>query len=300
MTVQSQGPKQNTVLDFWRMALEHRARHIVMLTNNQEQVEQGSDVMSDYWFSNNNNNNHLGPGQMCPILASPRANASFWRSLSSHYWRGGNPSWPYKANHWGNEWKNFGDISDIPTLIILKVTVENEDGDEEELVHKVTHLHLTSWPDHGVSWKYKVQGSRCIKYKVDYKFIICPASHTISIVNDMLTAMSARFPTTYQVFLLSSEWPMLIRMTTTPLFIVALASEGLVSIPYSGSSTNMKYVWKLAKHHPAQTLTDICCVSIVVAPCLIVVTLTQAHSWLCNTWQSLSSLESPPLIYFLR
>ena len=58
------------------------------------------------------------------------------------------------------KWKNFGDISNIPTLIILKVTVENEDGDEEELVHKVTHLHLTSWPDHGVSWKYKVQGSR--------------------------------------------------------------------------------------------------------------------------------------------
>ena len=123
---------------------------------------------------------------------------------------------------------------------MLKVTVENEDGDEEELVHKVTHLHLTSWPDHGVSWKYKVQGSRCTKYKVDYKFIICPASHTISIANDMLTAMSARFPTTYQVFLLSSEWPMLTRMTTTPLFIVALASEGLVSIPYSGSPTNMK------------------------------------------------------------
>ena len=139
-----------------------------------------------------------------------------------------------------NKWKNFGVISDIPTLIMLKVTVENEDGDEEELVHKVTHLHLTSWPDHGVSWKYKVQGSRCIKYEVDYKFIICPASHTISIVNDMLTAMSARFPTTYQVFLLSSEWPMLIRMTTTPLFIAVLASEGLVSIPYSGSPTNMK------------------------------------------------------------
>ena len=123
---------------------------------------------------------------------------------------------------------------------MLKVTVENEDGDEEELVHKVTHLHLTSWPDHGVSWKYKVQGSRCTKYKVDYKFILCPASHIISIVNDMLTAMSARFPTTYQVFLLSSEWLMLIRMTTTPLFIVVLASEGLVSIPYSGSPTNMK------------------------------------------------------------
>ena len=60
------------------------------------------------------------------------------------------------------------------SVTALKVTVENEDGDEEELVHKVTHLHLTSWPDHGVSWKYKVQGSRCIKYKVDYKFIICP------------------------------------------------------------------------------------------------------------------------------
>ena len=29
--------------------------------------------------------------------------------------------------------------------------MENEDGDdEEEIVHKVTQLHLTSWPDHGV------------------------------------------------------------------------------------------------------------------------------------------------------
>ena len=56
----------------------------------------------------------------------------------------------------------------------------------------------------------------------------------------MLTAMLSRFPTTYQVFLLSSEWPMLTRMTTTPLFIAVLASEGLVSIPYSGSPTNMK------------------------------------------------------------
>ena len=31
------------------------------------------------------------------------------------------------------------------------MTLENEDGDEdEEIVHKVTQLHLTSWPDHGV------------------------------------------------------------------------------------------------------------------------------------------------------
>ena len=30
--------------------------------------------------------------------------------------------------------------------------MENEDGDDdEEIVHKVTQLHLTSWPDHGVS-----------------------------------------------------------------------------------------------------------------------------------------------------
>ena len=29
--------------------------------------------------------------------------------------------------------------------------MENEDGDDdEEIVHKVTQLHLTSWPDHGV------------------------------------------------------------------------------------------------------------------------------------------------------
>ena len=32
------------------------------------------------------------------------------------------------------------------------MTLENEDGDDdEEIVHKVTQLHLTSWPDHGVS-----------------------------------------------------------------------------------------------------------------------------------------------------
>ena len=31
------------------------------------------------------------------------------------------------------------------------MTLENEDGDDdEEIVHKVTQLHLTSWPDHGV------------------------------------------------------------------------------------------------------------------------------------------------------
>lgn len=33
----------------------------------------------------------------------------------------------------------------------IEVTLENEDGDDdEEIVHKVTQLHLTSWPDHGV------------------------------------------------------------------------------------------------------------------------------------------------------
>ena len=47
----------------------------------------------------------------------------------------------------------------------LKVTLENEDGDEEEVVHKVSQLHLTSWPDHGVR---KVKNT---KYKVKSKSI---------------------------------------------------------------------------------------------------------------------------------
>ena len=47
------------------------------------------------------------------------------------------------------------------------MTLENEDGDDEEMVHKVSQLHLTSWPDHGVSSKkYKVEG---IKHKVQGK-----------------------------------------------------------------------------------------------------------------------------------
>ena len=42
----TQGPKQNTVLDFWRMVLEKRCRHIVMLTNCQE---QGRVKCFQYW-----------------------------------------------------------------------------------------------------------------------------------------------------------------------------------------------------------------------------------------------------------
>jgi len=42
----TQGPKQNTVVDFWRMVVEHRARHIIMLTNTQE---QGRVKCVQYW-----------------------------------------------------------------------------------------------------------------------------------------------------------------------------------------------------------------------------------------------------------
>lgn len=44
--IATQGPKQNTVLDFWRMVVEHRARHVVMLTNTQE---QGRVKCCQYW-----------------------------------------------------------------------------------------------------------------------------------------------------------------------------------------------------------------------------------------------------------
>ena len=42
----TQGPKQNTVLDFWRMVVEKRCRHILMLTNCQE---QGRVKCFQYW-----------------------------------------------------------------------------------------------------------------------------------------------------------------------------------------------------------------------------------------------------------
>lgn len=42
----TQGPKQNTVLDFWRMVIEKKCRHIIMLTNCQE---QGRVKCFQYW-----------------------------------------------------------------------------------------------------------------------------------------------------------------------------------------------------------------------------------------------------------
>ena len=45
----TQGPKQNTVLDFWRMVIEKKCRHIIMLTNCQE---QGRVKCFQYWPPN--------------------------------------------------------------------------------------------------------------------------------------------------------------------------------------------------------------------------------------------------------
>jgi len=45
----TQGPKQNTVLDFWRMVVERNCRHIIMLTNCQE---QGRVKCFQYWPPN--------------------------------------------------------------------------------------------------------------------------------------------------------------------------------------------------------------------------------------------------------
>ena len=42
----TQGPKQNTVLDFWRMVIDKKCRHIIMLTNCQE---QGRVKCFQYW-----------------------------------------------------------------------------------------------------------------------------------------------------------------------------------------------------------------------------------------------------------
>merc|ERR1719228_3286460 len=37
---------QNTILDFWRMVVEHRAKHVIMLTKTQE---QGRVKCCQYW-----------------------------------------------------------------------------------------------------------------------------------------------------------------------------------------------------------------------------------------------------------
>ena len=42
----TQGPKQNTVLDFWRLVVEKQCRHVIMLTNCQE---QGRVKCFQYW-----------------------------------------------------------------------------------------------------------------------------------------------------------------------------------------------------------------------------------------------------------
>ena len=42
----TQGPKQNTVLDFWALVVEKQCRHIIMLTNCQE---QGRVKCFQYW-----------------------------------------------------------------------------------------------------------------------------------------------------------------------------------------------------------------------------------------------------------
>ena len=45
----TQGPKQNTVMDFWRMVMEKNCQHIIMLTNCQE---QGRVKCFQYWPPN--------------------------------------------------------------------------------------------------------------------------------------------------------------------------------------------------------------------------------------------------------
>lgn len=45
----TQGPKQNTVLDFWRMVVEKKCKHIIMLTNC---LEQGRVKCFQYWPPN--------------------------------------------------------------------------------------------------------------------------------------------------------------------------------------------------------------------------------------------------------
>ena len=102
----TQGPKQNTVLDFWRMVVEKKCKHIIMLTNC---LEQGRVKCFQYWPPN---------GQML----------------------------------------HFDDISlftaeetEIHTgLLMRKIEVSLEDGQDEGHVHVVRQLHLTNWPDHGV------------------------------------------------------------------------------------------------------------------------------------------------------
>lgn len=106
----TQGPKQNTVLDFWRMVLEKQCRHIIMLTNCQE---QGRVKCFQYWPPS---------GQMLHF-----DDVSLFTSDETEI-------------HPGL----------VMRKIEVTLEEDDLAGDQEPQVHVVRQLHLTTWPDHSV------------------------------------------------------------------------------------------------------------------------------------------------------
>ena len=56
--ISSQGPKENTVNDFWQMLWENRVKHLVMLTR---VVERGKKKCEQYWPDKVGDGVHMGP-----------------------------------------------------------------------------------------------------------------------------------------------------------------------------------------------------------------------------------------------
>ncbi|KAI4890859.1 hypothetical protein NFI96_026417, partial [Prochilodus magdalenae] len=115
----AQGPKQETVADFWRMIWEQKSATIVMLTNLKERKE---DKCYQYW-----------PDQGCWTYGNVR-------------------TYTYVANSLYDLCRDVSVITVLPrthdTHTLFFLFQQASDGSKTPRL--VTQLHFTSWPDFGV------------------------------------------------------------------------------------------------------------------------------------------------------
>ncbi|XP_030058816.1 receptor-type tyrosine-protein phosphatase epsilon isoform X1 [Microcaecilia unicolor] len=111
--IAAQGPKQETVNDFWKMVWEQRSATIVMLTNLKERTERAAtnrsplDKCYQYW-----------PDQGC---------------------------WTY-----GNIRVSVEDVIVLVDYTVRKFCIQPQVHDGCKSPRLITQLHFTSWPDFGV------------------------------------------------------------------------------------------------------------------------------------------------------